>query len=376
MPKTFNMEMNIAKAIGILAVVGCHVRWSVSGDFFTAGSWQVPLFFFIAGYFFNINKGLANHIKKVVSKYLGWFYGYHFLYGGITVLVYLWCGRLYGKLPTLKTLTVSPIDSTPFSFTAPNWFLYQLAISLVVFALIIYLFKRFSKNVFLPAIIFVPLAITAVFMAKPDYTPSYGLVKVLIKTFISMFYIYAGWLYRNKLENKIQYNGKWLSGVLVLQTVLILLCSKGNFGVDINRAMLYHNISAFTTPFTGIYMVLFTSKLLAPLVKEGSLIDKAGRNTLHIMANHLFIMFLIEVAIFTIDGRSFDMLPRGLGKIFYKCDTYRFLYAFGSLIICTYIGELITFTTAKIKNKCNFLQGEKLLPKSADSPNVTSQAAE
>ena len=52
MSKTFNMEMNIAKAIGILAIVAGHTRWNIFGDLFINYSWHVPLFFFISGYFF------------------------------------------------------------------------------------------------------------------------------------------------------------------------------------------------------------------------------------------------------------------------------------------------------------------------------------
>lgn len=40
MTKTFNMQMNIAKAIGIIAVVAGHSHWNIFGDFFISYSWQ------------------------------------------------------------------------------------------------------------------------------------------------------------------------------------------------------------------------------------------------------------------------------------------------------------------------------------------------
>ena len=323
--KSFNMEMNIAKFIGIVAIIAGHTRWQIFGDFFINSSWHVPLFFFIAGYFFNINRGFGEVIKKIACKYLGWFYGYHFFYGGITVLVYILFDRLYGKMPSLKTLTVSPIDSTPFFFSVPNWFLYQLAVSLAVFAVIMFLKKKFNWNNWITTGFFLVLAIMAIFLSKDNFQASHGLIKVIIRTSITMFYIYTGWLYKQKLEEKIKFDTKWLGAVIILQVIFLLLCSHKGYNLDINNAKLWHNLSPITVPFTGIYLVLFISKLLAPLVKEGSFIDKAGRNTLHIMANHVFIIFLIELCIFVIDRKSFTELPQGLISHFYKMGKYKFL---------------------------------------------------
>lgn len=120
---------------------------------------------------------------------------------------------------------------------------------------------------------------------------------------------------------------------------------------------LYHNISFMIVPFTGIYLVLFISKLLAPLVKSGSFIDKIGRNTLHIMANHLLIIFVIELIILGIDGKPFSELPSTPDNFynFYKVEKYKYLYTFGSVIICTHLGEFLHYTKQSIKKNFNKL---------------------
>ena len=270
----------------------------------------------------------------------------------MTVLVYLWFDRLYGKMPSLKTLTISPIDSTPFWFNVPNWFLYQLAISLVGFAIIMFFLKKIKEKYkyIIMTLFFLICGIAAVLLAKDNFQASHGVIKVLIKTLITLFYIYAGWLYRNKLENKVQFNAKWLCSLILLQVILLRVFTN-SCNIDINKAKLYHSMSSLILPFTGIYFVLFISKLLAPLVKEGSIIDKIGRNTLHIMANHAFVIFLIELCIFAIDGIPYSELPKGLLFRYYKINKYQFLYTFGSLVICTYIGEFINFSSRYIKNK-------------------------
>lgn len=98
-------------------------------------------------------------------------------------------------------------------------------------------------------------------------------------------------------------------------------------------------------------MTYFISKLIAPLVNKNSLIEKIGQNTLHIMANHKFVIFLIQLIIFSLDGISFNQLPNELTNLYYKIYKYKFLYTFLSIIICTYIGILINYTKNIIKTK-------------------------
>lgn len=367
MAKSFNMEMNIAKALGIFAIVAGHTRWNIFGDFWASGFWHVPLFFFISGYFFKaelfevsgVLKKYFAFVKKIVCKYLGRFYAYHFFYGGMTYLIYIWFDRLYGKLPTLKNLTLSPIDTSPFMFSAPNWFLYQLAISIVIFALIIVICRKLNKNIFFPMMVFLPLALLAISLAKPDFKPSFGLTKVIIKTCISMYYIYGGYLYRNYFEKVTKFNIKTM-GVVTCLFLMFFLYADGKITLDIHQAKLYHNISHLITPFIGIYFVLFVSKLLAPLVSEKSFIDKVGRNTLHIMANHIFVIFLIELIVLLLEHKGISNLPKSLIGRFYKMEKYKFLYALGSVAICTYVGELLNFTGKQIKNNFEGWKNRKL----------------
>ena len=71
MAKNFNMEMNIAKAIGIIAIVKGHTNFYnlFSNNLFPSYSWHVTLFFFISGYFFrNEIFEYGNRLQKYLSK--------------------------------------------------------------------------------------------------------------------------------------------------------------------------------------------------------------------------------------------------------------------------------------------------------------------
>ena len=245
-------------------------------------------------------------------------------------------------------LLLQPIKGIAFTLDQPLWFIYQLVVSLIVFALIMTISKKLTKNDYAPIAVFLSMAIIAVLLVNPDFTPLRSWMRVLVKTLFTSFFIYSGYLYRNKLESKIKYDTKTLIVVCIIQMLLITFSSPIN--MDLNRAMLHHNIAMFIAPFTGIYFVLFISKQLAPFIKPGSFIDKTGRNTFHIMANHMFFAFLVELAIFAIDGRSFDLLPNGiLGGKLYNLAKYKYLYTFIALYVSTYSGEFFNYTGNKIK---------------------------
>ena len=368
MVKSFNMEMNIAKAIGILAIVAGHTQWSIFGDLFRTYSWHVPVFFFISGYFFSLPilldsafvKNIILYLKKYIYKYILPFYYYHWFYGLVVLLIYLLTHKLYGVLPTIKLLILAPIDSTPFAFNAPNWFLYQLAISLFCFSVLILIFQKTKLKVIYTFGIFLSFAILAILLSPADFQLCHGLKQVVIKILISLFYIYMGYLYKNFLESKIKYDMKTLSIVLIAQALFIIIFNNAT-NLDLKWARLHHNISALVSPLLGIYFVIFISKLFVPLVKQNSLVDKIGRNTLHIMANHVFVMFLLDLSILYIDGKFvLSEWPKAVLGAYYKMYKYKFFYTFCSLIICTYVGEVLNFTGKLIKNKFEVLKNRKL----------------
>ena len=356
MKKTFNMDMNIVKAIGILAIVAGHTNWDIFGDLFINGAWHVPLFFFISGYFLkeefleqiNLEK-IKNYFKNTIFKYIKIFYSYHFLYGGVTWLIYLLSGKIYGQLPNLKNLTYDFFNMNPFAIVVPNWFLLQLILSLTFFIISYSILKRIYNNKIFLTCIFVIFGATAIYLADPNYAPSLGFKKVLIKTLISTFYIYCGYLYKIKIETKLKFNSQMLIGLLSTQA-LILIIFNTSINSDINNAMLRSNFSGLIAPFIGILFVIYIAKLISPHIKENSFIDKIGKNTLNIMENHVFIIFLISTLFSTLDGKPIIETSH-ITSNYYKMNIFKFFYTFSSIAICVYLGDLFKILKSKLKPK-------------------------
>ena len=355
----FNMQMNIAKAIGISLIVSQHYNWDfLSGGLIPALSYHVALFFFISGYFVNKKyfsdfKNLLKIIQKIVMKWLTRFYAYNIFYGFVTYLLFIVTGCIYGTLPTIKNIFISSLNFVPFHLDIALWFIVQLIFSLIIFYIILYAFDTIPQKHIIIAIIFLTFAIFAVVYSndtgalKPDY------LRFLVKTGYSLFIIYTGYIYKNYIEEKIKKTLKIFLIFSLINCILLLIFK--NVGVNFINGSFHHNLSALISPFVGIFMILFISQTLVPYVEEGSFIDKMGKNSFHIMANHILVVYIIQTLIYSIDVQHLSFLPNNIGVIgkkVYRINEYCYFYTILSLVICTYFAEYQKRIYNKIKILC------------------------
>lgn len=108
------------------------------------------------------------------------------------------------------------------------------------------------------------------------------------------------------------------------------------------------------TSLTGIWVSLFIAELVYPFVKDNKFIYQMGQNTYHIMANHLFIMYLITAALMSIKGLPLYTIDTyDIYQIYSPLKTTYFYFA-AVMVISTYTGVFLRCINKKI-------QGVKLL---------------
>ena len=93
------------------------------------------------------------------------------------------------------------------------------------------------------------------------------------------------------------------------------------------------------TSLTGIWVSIFTVKLLYPYLKDVKLLNQMGKVTYHIMANHLLVMYLITLGLFYITGTPLSSKGDKIYSIFNPVQT-TYLYFVLTMVITTYIGIL------------------------------------
>lgn len=342
--KEFDYTMNALKAIGIIAIVASHVNISLNATMFSFFSWHIPLFFFISGYFFNLD---TTAFKQKIKKYIKIFYSYHFFYGLVTYFIYIFLHRIYGALPSLKTLIWAPLSYAPFEISAPSWFFPALILASIFFFFSIKIIKKCNLEKFAPYIYLI-LAVIAIFITNSDLSPlagtDCGLKKVVIRTLISSYYMYVGYLYKHSLEPHFKYTVKGFLLAITIQAA-IYFATGGNTALDLNYAILPHNIAPLITPFTTIYIFIYLIKKVPLKLLTSGIIYKTGNMSLNIMMNHVFAIFLTELLIIKLNHQSLSVLTDSVFKL-YNIDQLQFVYLCSGIILCLTFGKLQN----KIKN--------------------------
>lgn len=345
----FSYTVNALKAIGILAIVASHLGISFGGKIFPVSSWHVPLFFVVSGYLFNFNK--TNFLQKI-KKYIKIFYSYYFFYAFITFLIYLFLHKIYGSLPSLKTLTWASLSYIPFSIFAPAWFLQALILCSLLFFLVIK-FSEYCKISKLAPFMFLIFGILAVNLTNSDFSPmvgaNNGVKKVIVRTLMGSFYMYAGYFYKCKLKNFIKFSNKEIVCVLFIQILLYIFVD--NLDMSIYLGQLPHNIAPFIAPFTAIYTLTYLIKKIPQKFLKNRIVYNTGTMSLNIMMNHIFAIFITEIIVLKLTHQPLTMLPNDIFQ-FYNIESFKVLYLCSAIIICLTLGKLSQKILCKKDNKC------------------------
>ena len=343
--KNFNREFNLLKAIGIITMVAGHTKYDVFGKFFASYSFHMPLFLFVAGYFFKEPeiKSFVRFITKKIKTLLLPFIFYNIFYSLLAFFIFVNFKKLYGHPFNFYNYVIEPFITNSTQFTTALWFVPQLFFSLIIFYIFLYLLKKISKNRWFLFITF--LLISLVPAMQHHHGESLKGIELLInRTLFSLIFVYVGYIYKEHLESKLKFNINELYICLIVQAFAWIL-NNHDTGFTMKVMKLHNAYIPFITSLTGIYLSLFIVKLLLPIVQENSFLEQIGKNTYHIMANHLFIFHIITIILFSINGKISNV-PSNLYSV-YKLELYKYIYIIIALYLSTYIG-----ITAKKLSKC------------------------
>jgi fucose 4-O-acetylase-like acetyltransferase len=198
-----NAETNILKVIAIFMVVVNHVGIRPF-DWFPVASFSIALFFFISGSFFkevyedDLPELIRRRAKKLLLPYL-LYYIFYCLISFLLVSATGWTG--INKPLTLYNLLVDPFILGGYSgWMVAAWFLPQLFILQIVFAVAHRWLKKVIKSRFALLLLFLGLAMLGTTLAREGWNTGFGIT--LIRTLYGLFFFYLGYYYRNVLENK------------------------------------------------------------------------------------------------------------------------------------------------------------------------------
>lgn len=347
MDKIFSDKINILKALAIVLVVSGHLEFRFF-DMFPPYSFQLALFFFISGMLFKEKylDNVADFIKRRVKSLLLLYFLYSAFYAIVTVILAKLTGKFWGMDLNLYNFFVTPfLNGHQFDLSCPMWFVTQLFITMVTFLFLERMFRNLSttkKSIIYTLMGFSAIPLSKVFPLTPVFL-------VIIRTLFSLFFVYLGHFYIKKIHGNYNiFTPKILGIVLCLQAVLWHFNRDFDpvHGIGLSYVLVWARFDSqiivpVLTSITGIWFSLFFIEITYNYLKDIKFVRLIGENTYHIMANHLFVMYIITAVIFKLNG--IPISERNTHNIYWIFNPVQntYLYFILTMIITTYTGVFL-----------------------------------
>ena len=354
MDKIFSDKINILKALAITLVVSGHLEFRMF-DMFPPYSFQLALFFFISGMLFKdkyLDK-VAEFIRRRIKSLLVLYFLYSAFYAVVTIVLAKLTGKFWGMELSFKNFFITPfLNGHQFDLSCPMWFVTQLFMTMITFLFLQRQFRNLNEKA--RAVIYTVMGFSAIPLSK--IFPLTPLFLVVIRTMFSLFFVYLGHVYTTKIHGKYDiFTPKILGAVICLQAVLWHFNRDFDpvHGIGLSYVLVWARFDSqiivpVLTSITGIWFSLFFINVTYDYLKNIKFIKLVGENTYHIMANHLFVMYLITAVIFKING--IPISERNEHNIYWIFNPVQntYLYFVLTMLITTYIGAGLKWIKSKI----------------------------
>ncbi len=360
MENLFNNKINVLKALAIMIIVSGHLEFSLI-PMFPPYSFHLALFFFISGYLFKEKylDSVLEFIKRRAKSLLAPYYLYMAFYFAITYVIFKLTGRFWGYEITLKNYILTPfINGHQLFLSCPLWFVLQLFITMICFLLIFKGLKKIKDNKWFHFGVFFALALISMTFGECKFDSP---MLIIIRTLFSMFFVYFGYFYKNNIEGKYNIFSPKIAFFIIALQALLWLTNKDftpTDGIGLSYILVWGDFDSFLVPIltsiTGIWAALFVVEVLYPYIKDNKFIYQMGQNTYHIMANHLFVFYLITVILMWLKGIPISVKNEHDIYWIYAPLKTTYFYFIVTMFTTTYIGVGLKTLKKKLFAKfCN-----------------------
>lgn len=348
--------MSILKGLGIILVVIGHSGYSPF-NLFPPYSFHMPLFFFISGYFYNTKyeSDQLSFLKKRAKSLLLPYLIYNIIYALITFFIYTRYHLKFGKIPvfSLNNFLIRPIiNGHQFLLFLAGWFIIQLFITQWLFLNINKVLKRLNCNIFIRTTIYFCLGIIAIYLANKGFNQQWKLV--FTRTLIAMMFYSLGPFYRQELKDKKIFKSTIVFCLICAQIAVVLKFRSITYLMAWSDYKGHVFLPIFVS-INGIYFYLLISKCLALILPNNDWLITIGEKSLHILANHLFIFFLINMFIVQMGKVNISSLNDFWFR--YNIHKYWLVYVIPGVLLPTFFALISDKLKAsnKVSNKATLI---------------------
>ncbi len=276
-----NISLDIARGIGIILVVICHIKFS----FLTVYSYwfHMPLFFIISGFLFeksNKKEGrLLAKIRDKTYKYLIPYCSFYFL-----ILIVLRVDACLWPLITIEDVKILLIGGAELvGAFGPFWFITVLYLTQIVFLLI----TEYVNNKVGAIIIVFCYILSHVSLFRNTIIWDANV------TLYALFFFGAGYMCAAyPLEKKFRKSAVAIAVIIVFLSIVLQTLGVMNYRLDMKSASYNNLILDIVIPTSFSLVVLDISRVLSKM-PIGKCFAFIGKDTLPIMYLHIPISYLV-----------------------------------------------------------------------------------
>lgn len=341
-----NKTIDLMLAISIIYVVMGHC-YQPKIFLLPAYTFQIAIFFFISGYFFQAQSSLKLKwiwIKKKFKHLILPYFSLNLIFAGLTYTL-IFYGIQIGDLPTWHNFFITPfVNGQQYYLYLAAWFVPQLF--LVHLVAQVFLLKHKNRNlVFLFIISFL---ISFNFIQSSDQAIS-DFALIFGRTAFGLSFYLIGALFKI-YETKLK---RWIIRPESFFALYVFYVSLESFFNGFTYFLMIGKFSngpfiTYLGTFSAIGMIYIISSYLALNIAENNLFLKIGRHTFAIMTWHITIFLLINIILY-----FFNLITKtDLSTIFfvYKKEQFWFIYVIAGLLTPLLITAGYSYLTKKIKS--------------------------
>lgn len=318
-----NIELTLLKALGIIAVVSCHlginifniigIPISLTTELFPEYSYHMPLFIFASGYFYK-----RSHESNLIGLGIKRF---------SSIIKYMKCNLFYFALSfilislgflsrdidfTFKSLFIEPfLGGFQFYFNGPAWFvpfLFLLQITFVGIRKVIGLkFNSFKDNsdtcllqesIFLIFLILIGFISVSISNTYPVTNGNVSIYQSFLRILFGLQFFQLGFFYKEFLEKKVKLS--YISFLMVIICKIIVCLIFGVYTFSLRTIKFNnHSILPVVVSILGIIYCLHLVKFMISINSKISnkivfILCIIGDNTWSIMMHHLFVKWCLS----------------------------------------------------------------------------------
>ena len=341
-----NIEMNIVKALAIIAMVIGHSRGPYVANVYL---YHMALFVFVSGYFYkdlysyDVKKLVLNRFKSLYIPFLK--FNLFILVFKVIIFENIFLDEGNG---VIKDFILGIKSLAMFNHTDPLisafWFLKSLFYVNIIFCCMSFIIKKLfgekSENVRLIA---VSVAFAVFYVLSENKIFISGEISFISRAFIINIFFYFGFLYK-KYEERLK--GIYKFPVMIFAFIYIIIAARYD---SIDFYTFYFSSIPFLliSSIVGIYFNIYLSKIFIKYLKKTKgieIIEYIGKNSLWVLAYHLIffkLAILIKIKIYNLDFSVIGSFPTYIhGKHDWIIDT----------IIGIVLPIILCITYNKIKN--------------------------